>query len=98
MTENKKRGVVYIENRYDELEDTFQNLLKDNAVVAVIWVADYDEETIWGDDWNDAPAYCNASPPYESSLQNLEKIEVKLGDISTLKRFIARLKTKWNHA
>ena len=59
-------------------KDSFENLLKDNAIIVKIWLADDISKAI-GDDWNDNSASCNAGSPYLDSISGLEIIEVRLG-------------------
>lgn len=57
-----------------------ETLLAEKAHVVTVYLAeDYlSDEEIWGDDWNDAPACCNAGPPYLK--EGIYKKEVYLGE------------------
>lgn len=78
----REKKVVWVDHYQFEgigEEHTQEDLLRDNALVAEVWLADYDADDITGDDWNDAPAFCNAGPPYKEKLRNLEIVKVRLG-------------------
>ena len=81
------RGIVWIDYLYEYYQDSYENLLQGKKLIAVLWIADYDEKT-WGDDWNDVPAYCNAGRPYENTLKNLQKIELRLGEMPSFPGYI----------
>lgn len=55
-----------------------EQLLKENALVGSIYLAD-DISKAWGDDWNDAPACCNAGSVYKDTVTGLIEIPVYLG-------------------
>ena len=66
------------ENEYKSQEE----LLKEKAHFITLWVVDDDCDLnkVWGDDWDDRPACCNAGSPYEDTCKGLRKIELKLGE------------------
>lgn len=76
--------VVWIRNLMDETnsQPCYATLLRERTPVFEIWLVDddCDPNKMWGDDWDDAPAFCNAGPPYEKFCKGLKKIIIRLGD------------------
>lgn len=56
-----------------------EELLKENALVGIAYLVDEITGEEWGDDWNDRPACCNASPPYKERCKGLIIKKLYLG-------------------
>lgn len=78
----KGKKVIWVTQR---LEDTtfltFEQCLNKGLEAGEIWFVDEDQplKELWGDDWDDAPAECNAGPPYEDRCRGLIKLRIRLG-------------------
>ena len=72
--------VVYVEWHGELYHGSQEDALASQQLMAIVWLARRDElQTLWGDDWNDAPFWCNAGPPYDSQTPSLRKVEIYLG-------------------
>lgn len=72
--------VVYVEWHGESFQGSQEDALKTQRYMATVWLAKREElSTLWGDDWNDAPWWCNAGQPYEHLTPSLRKVELYLG-------------------
>jgi len=79
------RKVVWVDWYYEGLHKSHEAMLEANTLIAKIYLAPKDAE-VWGDDWNDNPAFCNAGRVYDYTWDREKKtpidfeiIEVRLG-------------------
>lgn len=74
----QEKVVLYVSDNQSHESLSHEDRLKINADECIIYLGD-EVKDVWGDDWNDAPDYCNSGSPYENTVKGLVKIEVKLG-------------------
>lgn len=79
----KKKYIIYFEPY--EHEFSHEQALKSNLPIGKIYLVDEITGKETGDDWDDAPADCNAGSPYPETCKGLVVKELKLGDIFYLK-------------
>ena len=79
MAEESAGIIIWVEWNREYLEGSHEDQLTRHDLIATIWLADT-AEGVWGDDWNDSPAFCNAGTPYENTCLNLRRVELRLGE------------------
>ena len=78
---HKNEVVVYVEWHGEYSKDDMNTVLANKTLMARIWLAPRESvPSVYGDDWNDAPWWCNSGSPYESSAPGLRVVELRLGE------------------
>jgi len=76
--EMMEKVVVYVSQSETYSDRSHEDRLKLKAEECEIHLADT-AKGVWGDDWNDAPDYCNSGTPYENTMKGIVKIKITLG-------------------
>jgi len=75
----KRYRVVWIDRQ--DHDCSYETVRDAKLIIGSIYLIPEDGNVgeLWGDDWDDAPEYCNAGPPYDAI-----RLDLSYGDILEL--------------